>query len=62
MSCYITQWGWSALMRAAREGETEAVVELVKAGANVDMQSVVRTCTYIVYMYKHDVRRCIYYG
>ena len=34
----ITQWGYSALMWAAREGKTEVVVELVKAGANVDMQ------------------------
>ena len=35
----ITQEGWSALMLAATMGETEAVVELVKTGANVDMQS-----------------------
>ena len=35
----ITQDGWSALMAAAVNGVTEAVVELVKAGANVDMQS-----------------------
>ena len=34
----ITQDGYSALMLAAMEGETEVVVELVKAGANVDMQ------------------------
>ena len=34
----ITQSGDSALMTAARNGKTEAVVELVKAGANVDMQ------------------------
>ena len=32
-------------MWAAMKGETEAVVELVKAGANVDMQTEVRTCT-----------------
>ena len=43
----ITQDGYSALMLAAMEGETEVVVELVKAGANVDMQSKVhiQTCT-----------------
>ena len=35
----ITQDGLFALMVAAREGETEVVVELVKAGANVDMQT-----------------------
>ena len=35
----ITQEGWSALMFAANEGKTEAVVGLVKAGANVDMQA-----------------------
>ena len=34
----ITQRGYSALMRAAWWGNTEVVVELVKAGANVDMQ------------------------
>ena len=41
----ITQWGYSALVEAAREGETEVVVELVKAGANVDMQD--NVCQYI---------------
>ena len=35
----ITQDGYSALMFAAEEGKTEVVVELVKAGANVDMQT-----------------------
>ena len=34
----ITQDGCSALMEAAMRGKTEVVVELVKAGANVDMQ------------------------
>ena len=40
----ITQWGDSALMKAAWKGKTEAVVELVKAGTNVDMQN--RVCQY----------------
>ena len=31
-------------MLAANEGKTEAVVELVKAGANVDMQA--KVCQY----------------
>ena len=34
----ITQIGWSALWAAADEGHTEVVVELVKAGANKDLQ------------------------
>ena len=42
----ITQYGRSALMVAAREGETEVVVELVKSGANVDMQD--NVCQYLV--------------
>ena len=42
-------------MRAARWGNTEVIVELVKAGAHVDMQN--RVCQYLyvihlcVYMY-----------
>ena len=45
----ITQEGVSVLMEAARAGKTEVVVELVKAGANVDMQNEVGTyvCQYI---------------
>ena len=46
----ITQWGHSALMLAAMWGRTEVVVELVKAGANVDMQS--KVCQYIIH-YAH---------
>ena len=49
----ITQNGASALMAAAREGKTEAVVELVKAGANVDMQT--KVCQYIYVV--HDVHK-----
>ena len=51
--CVITQNGWSALMMAADEGKTEAVVELVKAGANVDMQN--KVCQYIYVV--HDVHK-----
>ena len=47
----ITQDGYSALMAAAGLGKTETVVELVKAGANVDMQNEVCQYIYVV----HDV-------
>ena len=40
----ITQDGTSALMNAVHYGETEVVVELVKAGANLDLQNTV--CQY----------------
>ena len=42
----ITQDGWSALMYAALRGRTEVVVELVKAGANLNLQNTV--CQYII--------------
>ena len=42
----ITQYGWSALKLAANESRTEVVVELVKAGANLNLQD--RVCQYIV--------------
>ena len=48
----ITQDGWSALMYAAREGRTEVVVELVKAGANLNLQNTV--CQYVA----DDVYTC----
>lgn len=34
----ITQKGGSALMYAANWGRTEAITQLVKAGANLDLQ------------------------
>ena len=40
----ITQDGASALMYAVHYGKTEVVVELVKAGANMDLQDTV--CQY----------------
>ena len=48
VTLHITQEGYSALMLAAMEGKTEVVVDLVKAGASVDMQDEV--CS-IMYMY-----------
>ena len=39
----ITQSGETALMKAASEGYTEVVVELVKAKANFDLQDEVCT-------------------
>ena len=53
----MTQNGYSALMVAAMEGKTEVVVELVKAGANVDMQNNVCQCFYM-HMY---IRACCTY-
>ena len=35
----ITQYGYSALMEAARKGKTEVVSQLLKAGANTDLQN-----------------------
>ena len=35
----ITQNGKTALMKAVSEGRADVVVELVKAGANVNMQN-----------------------
>ena len=37
--CHHTQYGWSALMLAAREGHTAVVQELVKSGATLDIQN-----------------------
>ena len=48
-----TQDGNSVLMMAARAGKTDVVVELAKAGANVDMQNKVRS--YVNTFMVHDV-------
>ena len=44
----IAQDGDSALMRAALWGKTEVCVELVKAGANVDIQDNVCQPNYLI--------------
>ena len=56
----ITQDGRSALMYATMWGRTEVVVELVKAGANLNLQTTVcQKCIHVhrymmyMYMYMH---------
>ena len=46
----ITQDGWSALYSAALNGCTEIMQQLVKAGANLDLQD--NVCQYVE---THDV-------
>ena len=36
---FITQVGWTALMRAAARGRCDVVTELISLGADVDIQS-----------------------
>ena len=43
----ITQLGETTLMKAASGGDTEVVVELVKAKVNLDLQN--NVCHYSVY-------------
>ena len=45
----ITQDGWSALMRAADNGHTETAAELVKAGADMNLQN--NVCLNIVHVF-----------
>ena len=47
----ITQDGDSALMRAASDGRTETIKELVKAKANLDLQNNVRIQLVMMSMY-----------
>ena len=47
----ITQSGWSALYLAVIKGHTEIVQQLVKAGANLDLQN--KVCQYVE---THDVQ------
>ena len=53
----ITQSGWFALMRAASDGQTETVVELVKAGADLNLQS--NVCHNILHVMLYGVILCI---
>ena len=49
----ITQRGWSALIHAAYRGHTETVAELVKAGADMNLQN--NVCLNIVHVF---FRKC----
>ena len=49
----ITQDGLSALMEAGWFGKTEVVVELAKAGADLNLQNKVRVCQCWRYTYLH---------
>ena len=40
----ITQHGYTSLMLAAENGETEVVSLLLEAGANIDLQNEVAFC------------------
>ena len=52
----ITQVGESALMDAARWGMTEVVVELVKAGANLNLQNIVcQNRGFVHDVHEHDI-------
>ena len=42
LSHCVPQFGYTALIRASRNGETEVVRELLSGGAQVDLQNKVR--------------------
>ena len=50
----ITQNGHSALMYAAEQGKIGAVVELIKAGVNLNLQS--KVCHYTIWIHKYIFR------
>ena len=53
----ITQGGWSALIQAASGGLIEVVVELVKAGADLNIQD--NVCHNILHVFLRKVILCI---
>ena len=46
---FVTQDGDSALMTAAENGHTDVVMELVKAGANKDLQNVMKNVDVVLH-------------
>ena len=43
-ACVLSQIGYTALMEAAENGRTEVVVELIKAGVNLNLLNKVILC------------------
>ena len=54
----ITQYGYTALMRASRNGMTEVVAQLVKAGSALDLQNKVCISVHRLNLV-HHVRVCV---
>ena len=50
-TCLSSQDGDSALMKAAWKGKTEVVVELIKAGANLNLQNEVQRLSILCYVF-----------
>ena len=57
-----TQDGDSALTLAARDGLTDVVVELVKAGANLDLQNEVHILAILCTSFLQDNQSHFYYA
>ena len=58
-TCLSSQDGYSALMWAARWGKTEVVVELIKAGANLNLQNKVQRLS-ILCMFTTYIQHMMY--
>ena len=58
-TCVSSQYGDSALMNAAVEGYTEVVVELIKAGANLNLQNKVQRLS-ILCMFTTYIQHMMY--
>ena len=58
-TCLSSQDGNSALMWAAREGETDVVVKLIKAGAKLNLQNKVQRLS-ILCMFATYIQHMMY--
>ena len=55
-TCLKSQGGDTALMEAAWMGRTEIVAQLVKCGADFNLQN--KVCLFMYYITPHDVHIC----
>ena len=58
-TCLLSQDGYSALMEAALNGRTEVVVELLKAGATLNLQNKVQRLS-ILCMFTTYIQHMMY--